>query len=235
LSAPPTPVSGIFTAPAYIVQTKISEAYSHLFRSTPLIRAGPSPLILGGGRSSFQLSTFEIKELNGPLVAIGRNMNEPLSPSALSLTNIGSLVSKIVAYSIETPKGVRIGELHGSGALIPNSPYLKIKDANGKDIAVIIMRAEKKPGAGFFSRAVTTWALENPGGEELARISWGQATGRLDDWTVRSPEGATIAEVQPSKVQDPAYQTSHEVKILNPIIDPYLVLATFFATPPGTR
>lgn len=161
-----------------------------------------------------------------------RNMNEPLSPSSLSITNIASLVSSIRAYSMETPDGVRIGELHGSGALIPNRPYLEIRNANGENIAIIVMRVAKKPGAGFFSTGITTWAVETPGGEELARINWGKANR---DWTIETPEGATIAEVQRLEVQDPAYQTSHEVKILNPTIDPYLVLSTFFATPPGTK
>ena len=155
-------------------------------------------------------------------------MGEPLPSSVFSLASLSSLR----AYSIETPEGVRIGELRGSAMLIPNRPLLEIKDANGQDIAIIIMRVTKKPGAGFFSTGVTTWALETPGGEELARINWGKANR---DWTVETPDGATIAEVQRLEVQDSAYQTSHEVKILSPTIDPYLVLATFFATPPGTK
>lgn len=54
-STPPTPVKGIFTASAYIVQTKISEAYSHRDHRNL--------------RSSYELSTFEIREVNGALVA----------------------------------------------------------------------------------------------------------------------------------------------------------------------
>ena len=219
-AARPTSVSVIFTASAYIVQTKISESYKSL--------NGRSQL-----GTAYQLSTFEIREINGALVATARHMSEGESPESMtSLANLTSLVSSLRAYSMETPEGVRIGELRGSGALIPNRPYLEIKDANGKEVAIIMMRLAKKPGAGFFSTGVTTWTIETPGGEELARINWGKANR---DWTVETPDGATIAEVQRLEVQDPAYQTSHEVKILNPTIDPYLVLATFFATPPGTK
>jgi hypothetical protein len=216
----PTSVSAIFTASAYIIQTKISESYKSRASRTDL-------------GTFYQLSTFEIRETSGALVAIARHMSEDESPESMtSLENLTSLVSSLRAYTMETPEGVRIGELRGSGALIPNRPYLEIKDANGKEVAIIMMRVAKKPGAGFFSIGVTTWALETPGGEELARINWGKANR---DWTVETPDGATIAEVQRLEVQDPAYQTSHEVKILNPTIDPYLVLATFFANPPGTK
>jgi hypothetical protein len=211
----PTSVNGIFTASAYIVQTKITESYKSRASRTDL-------------GTFYQLSTFEIRETNGALVARARNMGEPLPSSAFSLSRLSSLR----AYSIETPEGVRIGEMRGSPALIPNRPYLEIRDANGQDIAIIMMRVAKKPGAGFFSTGVTTWVVETPAGEELARINWGKA-GR--DWTIETPEGATIAEVQRLEDQDHAYQTTHEVKILNPTIDPYLVLATFFATPPGTK
>jgi len=220
VTARPRSASAIFTASAYIVQTKISESYKSLHGRPQL------------GTVS-QLSVFEIREVSGALVAIARHMSEGESPeSVASLANLSSLVSSLRAYSLETPEGVRVGELRGSGALIPNSPYLEIKDANGRDIAIIMMRVGKKPGAGFFSTGVTTWAVETPDGEELARINWGEGNR---DWTVVTPEGATIAEVQRLEVQDLGYQTSHEVKILNSTIDPYLVLATFFATPPGTK
>ena len=110
-----------------------------------------------------QLSVFEIREVSGALVAIARHMSEGKSPeSVASLANLSSLVSSLRAYSLETPEGVRIGELQGSGALIPNRPYLEIKDANGENIAIIMMRVAKKPGAGFFSTGITTWTLETP-------------------------------------------------------------------------
>ena len=212
--------SEIFTASSYIVQGKTTESYKSLHGKSQL-------------GTEYQLSTFEIREISGALVAIVRHMSEGKSPESISsLADLTSVVSSLRAYSLETPDGVRIGELRGSGALIPNRPYLEIKDANGKEVAIIVMRVAKKPGAGFFSIGVTIWALETPGGEELARINWGKANR---DWTVETPDGATIAQVQMLEGQDPAYQTSHEVKILNSAIDPYLVLATFFATPPGTK
>jgi hypothetical protein len=155
-------------------------------------------------------------------------MDEPLPSSAFSLSRLSSLR----AYVVETPDGERIGELRGPPALIPNRPYLEIRDANSHEIAIIMMKVAKRPGAGFFSVGITTWVVATPSGEELARINWGKAG---QDWTVETPEGQTIAEVQRVEVQDPAYQTAHEVKILNATIDPYLVLATFLATPAGTK
>jgi hypothetical protein len=162
------------------------------------------------------------------LVARFRHMDEPLPSSIFNLSRLSSLR----AYGMETPEGVRFGELRGPWALIPNRPYLEIKDAEGKDIAFIIMRVAKRPGAGFFSIGVTTWTLETPEGEELARIKWGKG---IREWMVETPEGATIAEVQQLDIQDPEYQTSHEVKILNPAIPPYLVLATFLANTSGAK
>lgn len=218
--APPRSVKEFFTAPAYLVQTKTAESYRSLHGRSQL-------------GTVYQFATFEIKELNGALVAVAHHISEGKSPESItSLRNLASLVSTLRAYNLETPDGVRIGELRGSGALIPNRPYLEIKDENSTDVAIIVMRVAKKTGGGFFSTGITTWSLETPAGEELARIIWGKENR---DWTVVTPEGVTIAEVQRLEPQDPAYQTSHEVKILNPTIDSYLILATFFATPPGTK
>jgi hypothetical protein len=211
----PTSVSGIFTGSAYIVQTKISESYRS---RAPRTKLG----------TFYQLSTFEIKERSGTLVARVRHMDEPLPTSLFNLSRLPSLR----AYCMETRAGVRIGELRGPAMLIPNRPYLEIKDANGQEIASIIMKVERKPGGGFFSAALTTWVVAKPSGEELARINWGK-TGR--DWTIETPGGATIAQVQHLEEQESEYQTTYEVKILNPTIPPYLVLATFLATPPGTK
>lgn len=204
----PTSVDEIFTASTYLVQTKVTESY----RSHPRTDLG----------IFYELSTFEIKEPSGMLVARFRHMHEPLPSSVFNLSRLSSLR----AYSMETPEGVQIGELRGPAMLIPNRPYLQIKDAHGQEIASIIMKVEKKLGAGFFSIGVTTWVVAKPSGEELARINWGK-TGR--DWTIETPQ------VQKLEVQDPEYQTSHEVKILNPAIPPYIVLATFLATPSGTK
>jgi len=206
----PIPVNSIFTASTYIVQMKISES----------CKACPSRTDLG---TFYQLGTFEIKKIDGTLVARARNTSEP-PKSVASLSRLSSLRT----YTIETPEGARIGELHGSLALIPNRPYLEIRDANGQEIATIMMRVTKKPGAGFFSTGITTWVLATPSGEELARINWGKAG---HDWTIETPQGAIIAQVQ--QLEEPGHR--YEVKILHPTIDPYLVLATFFATPPGTK
>jgi uncharacterized protein YxjI/ribosomal protein L40E len=177
-----TSVNRIFMASEYVLQKKIA--------------AG--------------LSTVEIKDSAGVLVARGQKMIVPLG----------------AAYSIETPEGVRIGELRGSVALIPNRPSLEIRDANGQEIAIIMMKVAKKPGAGFFSVGITTWVVATPSGEELARINWRKGG---HDWTIETPEGAVIAEVHWKWLEVP--RLTYQVKILNPIIDPYLVLATVFANP----
>ncbi len=205
----PTSVNGIFTASAYIVETKVTESYKSRASRTDL-------------GTFHQLSTFEIRGINGALVAIARNMHGLLPSSDFNLSRLSSLR----AYSIETPKGVRIGELRGPAMLIPNRPYREIRDAKGQEIANIMMKVAKKPGAGLFSTGITSWVVATPSGEELAKINWGK-TGH--DWTIRTPEGATIAKVQRLEVQNDIW----EVKIPNPTINPYLVLATFFATPPS--
>ncbi len=207
----PTSVNRIFTASSYIIQTKIAESYKSRASRTDL-------------GTFYQISDFEIREINGALVARVRHIDEPLPSSVFNLSRLSSLR----AYSLETPEGVRIGELRGSAMLIPNRPYLEIKDANGQEIAIIMMKVEKKPGAGFLSTGITTWVLATPSGGEFARINWGKAE---HDWAIETFEGAIIAEVQ--RLEEPS--DAYEVKILNPIIDPYLVLATFFATPPGAK
>ena len=112
VTARPRSASPIFTESAYIVQTKISESYTSLHGRLQL------------GTVS-QLSVFEIREVSGALVAIVRHMSEGKSPESISsLADLTSVVSSLRAYSLETPDGVRIGELRGSGALIPNRPYL---------------------------------------------------------------------------------------------------------------
>lgn len=124
------------------------------------------------------------------------------------------------------------GGLHGSGALIPNRPYLTIKNANAEDIAVIIMRVTKKPDAGFLSIGITTWTIETPQGQELAEITWGKGNHK---WNIMTPEGVSVAEVQRLDEPDSEHQTTHQVRILTSTAAPYVVLASFFATPPGTR
>ena len=157
----PNPVSGVFTSSTYIIQTRISESFRSVHEKNQL-----------GIR--YQVSTFEIKDTSGALVAVARHMINDKSPAPVSLlANLTSLASPLRTYSLETPQGVRLGELHGSGGLIPNSPYLEIKDANGKTIATITMRVTRKTGS-FFSPGITTWTLESSDGQELAEIKWGK-------------------------------------------------------------
>jgi hypothetical protein len=217
---PVSPLREIFTAPTYIVHTKVSDAYKS--------QDGHSHLGI-----HYQYSTFEFRELNGTLVAISRHIDEGESPPSITkFANLPSLLSSTITYSLETPQGVRIGELLGSAVLLMNRPCLEIKDASGNTVAVIVMRVTKKPGSLFFSLAVTTWTIETPAGQELAKINWGKGNR---DWTVETPEGETVAEVQRLEPMAQAHETSHQLKITNGKIDPYLILATFFTTPPGTR
>jgi uncharacterized protein YxjI len=156
-------------------------------------------------------TTFEIIDSNGVIVANGKKEVVPLG----------------LAYSIETPEGVHVGEMRGAIALIPNRPYLEIKDAHGQPIAIIMMRVAKKPGAGFISLGVTTWVIAAPSGEELAKINWTKMGGH--DWTIESPDGTLIAEVHWKWLEVP--RDKYAVNIHNPTIDPYFVLATVFANP----
>jgi len=155
-------------------------------------------------------STFEIKEGTGNLVAIAKREVVPL----------GS------AYILETAQGVRIGELRGEVALIPNRPFLEIRDAQSRPLAIIMMRVGKKPGAGFFSIGVTTWMIAKPSGEELAEINWAKGG---HEWTIKSPDGTTIGEGKWKWLEIP--HDTFSVRILSPAIDPYFVLASVWANP----
>jgi uncharacterized protein YxjI len=154
------------------------------------------------------LTVFEIKDANGALVAIVKREAVPLG----------------AAYIVETPEGTRIGELRGTLALIPNRPYVEIKDANGQQIAIIMMRVAKKPGAGFFSVGTTTWVIAKPDGTELAKINWSKGG---HEWTIEAPDGTKIAEVNWNWLEVP--RDTYHVKILKPAIDQYFVLATVFS------
>lgn len=157
------------------------------------------------------LTTFDIKDASGNIVARDKKEVVPVGPS----------------YLVETPEGVRVGELKGAVALIPNRPYLEIRDAHGEPLAVMVMRVAKKPGAGFFSIGVTTWVIATPSGEELTKITCKKGG---HDWTIETPDGTTIAEVHWKWLEVP--RDTYQVKILNSTaIDPYFVLATVFGNP----
>jgi uncharacterized protein YxjI len=154
------------------------------------------------------VSTFEIKDTNGAVVAIVKREMVPLG----------------AAYSVETPDGSRIGELRGAVALIPNRPYVEIRDANGQQLAIIMMRVAKKPGAGFFSVGITTWVIAKPDGTELAKINWSKGG---HEWTIEAPDGTMIAEAHWKWLEVP-HDTYH-IKIHSLAMDPYFVLATIFS------
>jgi uncharacterized protein YxjI len=156
-------------------------------------------------------TTFEIMNSSGVLIARGEK----------EFAGLGS------AYVLETAEGDRIGELRGSLALIPNRPFMHIMDANGQEIAIIMMRVAKKPGAGFLSVGVTTWVIAAPSGDELAKINWSKLGGH--DWKIETPDGTMVAEVHWNWSEVP--RDKYQVKIHNPAIDPYFVLATVFANP----
>ncbi len=156
-------------------------------------------------------TTFEIMNSSGVLIAKGQKEIASLGP----------------AYILETPEGVRIGELRGSLALIPNRSFMQIRDANGQEIAIIMMRVAKKPGAGFLSVGATKWVIAASSGDELAKINWSKLGGH--DWTIETPDGTMVAEVHWDWLEVP--RDKYEVKIHNPVIDPYFVLATVFANP----
>lgn len=218
-SGPISPLREVITATTYLVHTIVSEAY----RS----RDGQSGL---GVR--YQFSSFEFRELSGTLVAISHLIEEgPIPTAATKFASLSSLLSSTVKYSLETAQGLRIGELLRSAALSANGAYLTINDGSGNTVAVIAMRVARKPGGGFISAAVTTWTIETPAGQELARINCGKGNR---GWTIENPEGETIAEIQRIDSTPQGYETSHQLTIRSSKLDPYLILATFFATPPGS-
>lgn len=161
-------------------------------------------------KSGSPVTSFQIKDSSGALIAKGRT----------------EMVSLGIAYTLETPDGTRIGELRGALALIPNRPYLEIRDRNSQPLGIVMMRVAKKPGAGFFSVGVTTWVIATPAGEELARITWKKAG---HEWTIDAPDGTNIAEAHWNWLEIP--HQSYALKIINPIIDAYFLLATIFANP----
>jgi hypothetical protein len=213
---PVSPLRDTFAPSTYLVHTKVSDAY----RS----RDGRSGLGI-----HYQYSTFEFRDSNGILLAISRHIEEgDLPTSTAKFASLSSLLSSTIAYVLETAQGVRIGELRCKAMLPVNQPCLEIKDAAGDTIAGIVMRMEKQ-GSGFFSPFITTWAIETPREQELARINWGKGNR---DWTIETPDGETVAEVQRQDTAGQGYETTHQLKIMSTKIDPCLTLATFFATPP---
>ena len=214
-TGPVSPLREIFTTSTYLVHTKVSEAY----------RSRDAHSGLG---IRYQFSTFEFREPNGTLLAITRHIEEGAPPTATTkYASLPSLLSSTLTYSLETARGVRIGELLDKAVRPINEPCLEIKDAAGNTIACVVMRIVKKPGSGFFGPALTSWTIETQ--LELARINWGKGNR---DWTIETPHGEAVAEVQRVETVDQGYETTHQLKITSTKLDPYLIIATFLATPP---
>ena len=155
-----------------------------------------------------RLTSFEFKDASGNLVARARREIVPFG----------------AAFVVETPDGVRVGELRGAVAVIPNRPFLEIRDEQGNALAIIMMRVAKKPGAGFLSIGITTWLIVTPSGDAIAKIDWMKGG---HECRIEAMDGTPIAEVHWNWLEIP--RDTYSVKILNPLIDPYFVLATIFS------
>lgn len=112
-------------------------------------------------------------------------------------------------FWFETPDGSRLGEMNGK--VLTVRPTYEIYDTQGKLLAVVKKKVLKLLGS--------EWWLEDPPGQEVARIK-GNITEH--DFTIQSPSGDPIAQIHKkwASVRD-----SYGVEILNPVLDPYVVLA----------
>jgi uncharacterized protein YxjI len=112
-------------------------------------------------------------------------------------------------FWFETPDGSRLGEVNGK--VLTVRPTFEIYDTQGKLLAIVKKKVLKLLGS--------EWWLENNSGEEIARIKGSIAE---HDFTIQSPSGTPIAQIHKkwASVRD-----SYGVEIVNPDLDPYVILA----------
>ncbi len=112
-------------------------------------------------------------------------------------------------FWFETPDGSRLGEVNGK--VLTVRPTFEIYDVQGKLLAVVKKKVLKLLGS--------EWWLEDSSGGEIARIK-GNVTEH--DFAIQSPSGDQIAQVHKKWV---SVRDSYSIEILNPTVDPYVVLA----------
>jgi len=137
--------------------------------------------------------TFGIKDRNGNLLAYVKR----------------KIVSFGPRFWFEAPDGARLGEVIGK--VLTVRPTFEIYDVQGKLLGVVKKKILKLLGS--------EWWLENPPGQEVARIK-GNITEH--DFTIQSSSGAAIAQIHKKWV---SIRDSYCVEIINPELDPYVILS----------
>jgi hypothetical protein len=135
--------------------------------------------------------------------------------------------------------GARMGEIRGARTdrTLPDYDELyefQVLNEQGQLIGAVKAKAYRHQRTGFLKNAAWnfdhSWCVEGPGGEDLARIKplGGVAFPSVQASSIETPSGTVIAEVQRKALSIHQNCTLH---ILDPIMDPYLVLASLFAHP----
>jgi uncharacterized protein YxjI len=145
-------------------------------------------------------------------------------------------------FTFNDANGAQIGEIRGSqpNRKLPDHDELyefQVLDEQGKLIAAIKQKAYPHERTGFLKGAAWnfdfSWCVEGPAGEDMARIKRKGETKSFSAPSVRItsveiPSGTLIAEFQRKAL---SIHQNCTVQIVNPMMDPYLVLASLFAHP----
>ncbi len=119
------------------------------------------------------------------------------------------LVSFGPKFWYESTNGEKLGEIHGKVLTI--RPTFEIYNSQGQLVAQV-----KKKIMKLFGEA---WWMENSSGQEIAKIK-----GNVweHDYYIQDTSGQPIAQIHKKWV---SIRDSYNVEILNPAMDPYLVLS----------
>lgn len=145
-------------------------------------------------------------------------------------------------FTFDDAKGAQIGEVRGSQINRKLSDHdelyeFQVLDSQGKLIAVIKQKAYPHERTGFLKGAAWnfdfSWCVEGPTGEDVARIKRKGETQSFSApsapiTSIEKPSGTVIAEFQRKAL---SMHQNCKVQIVNPTMDPYLVLASLFAHP----
>jgi len=119
------------------------------------------------------------------------------------------LVSFGPKFWYESTNGERLGEIHGKVLAI--RPTFEIYNSQGQLVAQVKKKILKLIGE--------AWWMENSSGQEIAKIK-----GNVweHDYHIQDTSGQPIAQIHKKWV---SVRDSYNVEILNPAMDPYLVLS----------
>src|SRR5436190_13869826 len=119
------------------------------------------------------------------------------------------LVSFGPKFWYESTNGEKLGEIHGKVLAI--RPTFEIYNSQGQLVAQVKKKILKLIGE--------AWWMENSSGQEIAKIK-----GNVweHDYYIQDTSGQPIAQIHKKWV---SVRDSYNVEILNPAMDPYLVLS----------